>query len=51
MTVRVPRELRELYEQLDSKLGLGYTSFAEFVKEAIRKRIEDVRLSYLKTKP
>lgn len=50
VTVRLPKELRDLYSKLDGEIGLGYTSFAEFVKEAIRKRMEDIRQTYLGTK-
>ena len=41
-TVKLPSELiREIDRVL--KLGLGYTSRADFVKEAVRHRIQDVR--------
>ena len=43
---RVPESLRVLFEKMDKELGLGYTSFAEFVKEAIRRRFEEIETSY-----
>lgn len=46
VTVRVPESLRKLFENTNEDIGLGYTSFAEFVKDAIRKRIEDLKASY-----
>ena len=46
VTVRIPSSLRELFEQTNENLKLGYTSFAEFVKEAIRKRLEEIHNSY-----
>ena len=46
VTVRVPESLRVLFEKTDKELGLGYTSFAEFVKEAIRRRIEEIKTIY-----
>jgi len=46
VTVRVPSSLRDLYERLNENYGLGYTSFAEFVKEAMRKRFEDIENTY-----
>ena len=42
VTVRVPESMRELYRKIDKEYGLGYTSFAEFVKEAIRLRAEEI---------
>ena len=46
VTVRVPESLRVLFEKTDKELGLGYTSFAEFVKEAIRRRVEEIRTAH-----
>ena len=45
-TVRVPSSLRELFEHTNQDLNLGYTSFAEFVKEAIRNRVEEIMRTY-----
>ena len=50
VTVRLPRELRDRYSKIDSEMGLGYTSFAEFVKEAIRRRMEELLQTYPSTK-
>lgn len=46
ITVRIPESLRDLVEKKNEEIGLGYTSFAEFVKEAIRKRLEDLIATY-----
>ena len=42
ITVRVPESMRKLFQKIDKEYGLGYTSFAEFVKEAIRLRAEEL---------
>ena len=48
VTVRVPESLRTLFAKTNKELELGYTSFAEFVKESIRRRVEEIRLAYQK---
>ena len=48
MCFRVPESLRTLFEKTNKELELGYTSFAEFVKESIRRRVEEIRLAYQK---
>ena len=45
---RVPESLRTLFEKTNKELELSYTSFAEFVKESIRRRVEEIRLAYQK---
>jgi len=46
VTVRVPGSLRENFEKYNQEIGLGYTSFAEFVKDSIRKRLEEIIKTY-----
>lgn len=46
VTVRIPESLKLLYEKNQEELDLGYRSFAEFVKEAVRKRLEEIKDVY-----
>jgi len=39
--LRLPKSLRKLYEKTDEEIGLGYTDLQEFVKDAVRKRLEE----------
>ena len=44
--VKVPEELKMRFEKLNRNRQLGYTTFTEFVKDALRRRFEEIRLSY-----
>jgi len=45
VTVRIPRQLADEMNQIIRSGTLGYKTRAEMVKEAIRLRIESIRLS------
>jgi len=47
-TIRLPKELVEEIEELIKDKSLGYTSRADFVKDAVRRRIEEIKKSYRK---
>jgi len=42
ITVRIPKELANEIDELMKTLARGYTSRAEFIKEAVRQKIERV---------
>jgi Arc/MetJ-type ribon-helix-helix transcriptional regulator len=46
-TVRLPKELMEEIDQIIRRGIRGYKSRAEFIKEAIRKRFEELKTSQL----
>jgi len=46
ISVKIPESFREEVQRLNEKYNLGYASLAEFVKEAMRKRFEEIRSSY-----
>jgi Arc/MetJ-type ribon-helix-helix transcriptional regulator len=48
-TVRLPNELMETIDDI-IKRRMGYRSRSEFIKEAIRKRFEDLKISDLLSK-
>ena len=41
-TVRIPSELYDQVQQTVNNSGLGYKSVAEFVKDAIRRRLDEM---------
>ncbi|MGQ9780847.1 MAG: ribbon-helix-helix domain-containing protein [Nitrososphaeria archaeon] len=41
-TIQLPEELIKVVDEIVNKPELGYTSRSEFVKEAVRLRIEDI---------
>jgi Arc/MetJ-type ribon-helix-helix transcriptional regulator len=41
-TIAIPEELYEKCEKIVKEGNLGYSSVSEFVKEAIRKRLEEL---------
>ena len=45
-TIRLPKELVEEIEELIKDKTLGYTSKADFVKDAVRRRIEEIKRDY-----
>jgi len=45
VTVRIPRKLADEIDEIIQSGTLGYKTRAEMVKEAIRLRIESIRLS------
>ena len=45
VTVRIPRELADEIDEIISSGTLGYKTRAEMVKEAVRMRIELLRLN------
>jgi len=50
VTVRLPLSLRERFERLNKRHFLGYASFAEIVKESLRKRLEEIEATYSRPK-
>ena len=53
--ISVPESLRleveKLFETLDKEgIGLGYVSFSDFARDAIRRRLEEIRATYLNEK-
>ena len=42
-TIRLPKELVEEIEEIIRDKSLGYTSKADFVKDAVRRRIEEIK--------
>ena len=45
-TVKIPTSFRDRFVTMNEKYDLGYASLAEFVKEAMRKRFEEIEASY-----
>ena len=43
-TIAIPEDLYEKCEQVVKSGDLGYSSVSEFVKEAIRKRLEELKI-------
>jgi metal-responsive CopG/Arc/MetJ family transcriptional regulator len=41
-TIQLPEELLNRVDELVEKAELGYTSRSEFIKEAVRLRVEDI---------
>jgi len=48
VVTKLPRELKTRFQELNAKYGLGYTAFAEFVKDAMRRRFEEIEAAYHK---
>ncbi len=48
INVKLPIIFRSRFETVNEKYNLGYASLAEFVKEAMRKRFEEIEASYHK---
>jgi len=44
--VKIPTEFKEHFEQLNNAHKRGYSSYAEFVKDSLRRRFEEIRSSY-----
>jgi len=42
VNVKLPDSFRDQFEDLNKKHSLGYSSFAEFIKDALRRRFEDI---------
>ena len=45
-TVKIPIEFRDRFEELNERYHLGYASFAEIIKEGLRKRFEEIESTY-----
>jgi len=48
--VSLPPELVQELDELGEKLGLGYSSSADAVKDAMRRRIEELRAAVINRK-
>jgi len=48
-TIQLPEDLLQRVDDLVKRPELGYTSRAEFVKDAVRRRVEELE-SYLRAK-
>jgi len=46
----LPQDLLAELEELGEKLGLGYSSSADAIKDAIRRRIEELRAAVINRK-
>jgi len=46
VNVKVPVSFRDRFEKLNKEYDLGYSSFAEIIKECLRRRLEDVENTY-----
>ena len=46
INVKLPSMFRDRFGAMNEKYDLGYASLAEFVKEAMRKRFEEIEASY-----
>ena len=44
--IKVPEELKMRFESMNRDRQLGYTTFTEFVKDALRRRFEEIRSTY-----
>ena len=44
--VKVPEDLKQRFERLNKERHLGYTTFTEFVKDALRRRFEEIISTY-----
>ena len=44
--LRIRKDLRKLFQKTNDEIGLGYHSFQEFVREAVRRRLEQIRLAF-----
>ena len=42
VTVRIPKDLANQVDELIDTIARGYTSRAEFIKEAVRQKIERI---------
>ena len=43
-SISIPRSMRDEIESImEERKGLGYKSIAEFVKDAVRRRIEELK--------
>lgn len=46
--VELRREVEKLFKELEEReIGLAYVSFSDFSRDAIRRRIEEIRKTYL----
>lgn len=43
---KLPVSFRKRFESLNKKYDLGYTSVAEFIKDSMRKRFEEIENTY-----
>ncbi len=48
-SLRIPDDLVEKIEDVINKKDLGYASISEFVKDAVRRRLEDIEKMQRKT--
>lgn len=42
VSVKIPVSFRDRFEKLNKEHDLGYSSFAEIIKECLRRRYEEV---------
>ena len=45
-SVKIPVSFKERFERMNEEYDLGYASLAEFVKESMRKRFEEIRATH-----
>jgi hypothetical protein len=46
VNVKIPVSFRDRFEKLNKEHDLGYSSFAEIIKECLRSRLEDIENTY-----
>ncbi len=44
--LKIPLGFRRRFEEINKKHNLGYTTYPEFVKDAMRRRFEEIEASY-----
>ena len=48
VNAKIPIEFRDRFNDLNKKHSLGYASFAEIIKECLRRRFEEIETTYKK---
>lgn len=44
--LKIPLGFRRRFEEINKRHNLGYTTYPEFVKDAMRRRFEEIEASY-----
>jgi len=45
-SVKIPTSFRDRFGAMNEKYNLGYASLAEFIKDSMRRRFEEIRSSH-----
>ncbi len=46
VNIKLPASFKERFERLNEEYDLGYASFPELIKEAVRERFEEIEAHY-----